>query len=230
MDYTKTIVCLANSRKTTGRCIAGKQWQSGKPGEWVRPVSMRSTHEISEEELRYEDGSNPQLLDILKVPCNAPQPTNHQHENHVIDQDYYWVKVGTLPWENIQPCLDNPNTLWGVGEGSYAGINNRIVVGQEDGISLYLISVEKLQLLVGIKSPEFADSKRAVRGKFIYRGVKYQMDVTDPLIERSYLRQTDGQYNIPHPILCISLGDPYQGYFYKLIAGVLYPERFKENS
>jgi hypothetical protein len=28
------------------------------------------------------------------------------------------------------------------------------------------------------------------------------------------------------PVLCISLGDPYQGDFYKLIAAVLYKERF----
>ena len=26
MKYGKTIVCFANSRKTSGRCIAGKEW------------------------------------------------------------------------------------------------------------------------------------------------------------------------------------------------------------
>ena len=26
MSYVKTIVCLANSRKLTGRCVAGKEW------------------------------------------------------------------------------------------------------------------------------------------------------------------------------------------------------------
>lgn len=227
MKYTKTIVCFANSRKTAGRCIAGKQWQDGKPGEWVRPVSTRPTHEVSKEERRYEDGQHPRLLDILDIPCNALQPTIHQRENHVIDQDHYWVKRGNLPWKDIKLWLDNPNTLWGVGQGSYAGINNRIAVGQEDGSSLCLVSVESIQLLVGRKAPEFSDSKRAVRGEFIYRGINYRMDVTDPLIERSYLNQTDGQYNIPHPVLCISLGDLYQGYFYKLIAAILYPERFE---
>lgn len=226
MKYIKTIVCFANSRKTAGRCIAGKEWQDGKAGDWVRPVSVRPTHEVSEEERRYEDGRDPHLLDILHVPCDSHHPLPHQCENHVIDPGYYWAKQGKLSWEDIQDWLDNPNTLWGLGQGSYAGLNNRVAIAQEDGRSLYLISVERLRLLVGRKAPEYPDSKRAVRGEFIYRGANYRMDVTDPVVERNYLSQADGQYEILHPVLCISLGDPYQGYFYKLIAAVLYPERF----
>jgi hypothetical protein len=227
VKYTKTIVCFANSRKTAGRCIAGKELRDGKPGDWVRPVSARPSHEVSEEERRYEDGHDPQLLDILDVPCEAPQATSHQRENHAIDPDYYWVKKGKLQWKDIQRWLDGPRSLWNVGQGSYSGLNNRVAIGHENGSSLYLFSVESLRLLVGRKAPEYPDSKRAVRGEFIYRGSSYRMDVTDPVIERSYLNQADGQYDIYHPVLCISLGDPYQGYFYKLIAAVLYPERFK---
>ena len=227
MKYTKTIVCFANSRKTSGRCIAGKEWKNGKPGDWVRPVSARPTREVSEEERRYEDGHDPRLLDILRVPCDGPQPLNHQRENHVVDSGYYWAKQGVLPWEEIQGWLDNPDTLWGTGEGSYAGLNNRVAIGQEDGTSLYLISVDRLRLLVGRKAPEYPDSKRAVRGEFVYRVTTYRTDVTDPIVERNYLNQADGQYDILRPVLCISLGDPYQDYFYKLIAAVLYEERFR---
>jgi hypothetical protein len=227
MKYSKIIVCFANSRKTSGLCIAGKEWRDGTSGEWVRPVSTRTTHEISEEERRYEDGRDPQLLDIVLVPCESHQPLPHQRENHVIDPGYYWVPQGTLAWNDISGWLDQPATLWGTGQSSYAGLNNRVTMGHEDGSSLYLIAVERLRLLVGRKAPEYPDSKRAVRGEFIYRGAMYRMDVTDPAIERKYLGQADGQYDIVKPVLCISLGDPYQGYFYKLVAGVLYAERFK---
>ena len=102
-----------------------------------------------------------------------------------------------------------------------------MVIGQEDGSSLYLVAVERLRLLVGCKAPEYPDSKRAVRAEFSYRDTTYRMDVTDPAIERTYLGQVDGQYDIARPILCVSLGDSYQGYLYKLVAGVLYAERLK---
>lgn len=227
MKYSKTIVCFANSRKTAGRCIAGKEWLDGAPGEWVRPVSMRPTHEISEGERRYKDGRDPQLLDIVSVPCESHEPLSHQRENHVIDAGYYWLPQGTLAWKDISGWLDQPATLWGTGHGSYAGLNNRVAIGREDGSSLYLVQVERLQLLVGHKAPEYPDSKRGVRGEFSYRGATYRMDVTDPSIERKYLGQADGQYDIAKPVLCVSLGDPYQGYFYKLVAGVLHAERFK---
>ncbi|MGY2837935.1 hypothetical protein ACVWXE_002006 [Thermostichus sp. MS-CIW-41] len=35
------------------------------------------------------------------------------------------------------------------------------------------------------------------------------MDVTDPVIERDFLMGEDGQYDIPDPVLCFSLSDPY---------------------
>lgn len=222
MKYQKKIVVFANSRKTTGRCIAGREWHDGAPGEWVRPVSTRTTHEISEEERRYEDGRDPQLLDVVLVPCESHQPLPHQRENHIIDPRFYWAHQGRLPWKDISGWLDQPNTLWGTGQGSYAGLNNRVAIGQENGSSLYLIAVERLKLLVGRKAPEYPDSKRGVRGEFSYRGTAYRMDVTDPAIERKYLGQADGQYDIVRPFLCVSLSDPFQGHFYKIIAAVLY--------
>jgi hypothetical protein len=225
MKYGKTIVCFANSRKTSGRCIAGKEWHDGTAGEWVRPVSTRPTHEISEEERRYQDGRDPQLLDIVFIPCESHQPLPHQRENHVIDPGYYWAQKGVLARKDIFGWLDQPDTLWGAGESSYAGLNNRIAIGHEEGSSLYLISVERLRLLVGRKAPEYPDSKRAVRGEFSYQGSMYRMDITDPIIERKYLGQADGHYDIVEPVLCVSLGDLYQGYFYKLVAGIMHTER-----
>ena len=223
MSYVKTIVCFANSRKMAGRCIAGKEWQNGEPGEWVRPVSSRPSHEVSEHERYYESGGDPELLDILCVSCDTPQPLPHQRENHVINPKHRWKKVGHLPWEDINSWLDNPENLWGTGESSYAGWNNRLSVGRESGVSLYLVPVEHLRLLVGYKAPGYP--KRRVRGEFVYKGVKYCMDVTDPVIERDFLMGEDGQYDIPDPVLCVSLSDPYLGYYYKLIAAVLYSGR-----
>jgi hypothetical protein len=48
MNTTRRIVCLANSRKMNGRCIAGRELNEGKAGAWIRPVSDRPHHEVSE--------------------------------------------------------------------------------------------------------------------------------------------------------------------------------------
>lgn len=231
MTYTKTIICFANSRKNSGRCIAGKEYNESGSGQWIRPVSERPSHEISEEERRYQDGSDPQLLDIITIPCKHPNPVSHQNENHVIEPQYYWKKEGNITWGQIGDWLDHPPNLWGVGDGSYAGINNRVAVGQENGISLYLVAVQKIQLIVGAKAPQYS-AKRSVQAVFTYAGTVYRLDVTDPVIERNGLAQEDGNYEIENVILCVSLGDPHQtprkleSYFYKLVAAVIFKERF----
>lgn len=47
------------------------------------------------------------------------------------------------------------------------------------------------------------------------------MWITDPRIERLYLAQPDGDHDLVESYLTISLGEPYQGACYKLIAAVI---------
>lgn len=94
MATVKRIVCLANSRKLNGRCVAGKELAGGRPGGWVRPVSAREHEEVSEYERQYEDGSDPRVLDTMDVPLLDPRPRGYQQENWLLDPDQYWVKVG----------------------------------------------------------------------------------------------------------------------------------------
>lgn len=105
MARVKQIVCLANSRKLAGRCIAGREWttESGA-GDWIRPVSERKNREVSEYERQYEDGSDPQVLDIVQVPVLKPQPDGYQRENWLLDNEYYWEKVGVLSDRFAENC------------------------------------------------------------------------------------------------------------------------------
>lgn len=224
MPYSKTFVCFANSRKTSGRCVAGKESIHGWPAGWIRPVSSRPTHEISLDERRYQDGRDPELLHVVSVQYLSTQPLPHQPENHLIDDGYYWSQQGTLDFRNIDAWLDTPATLWDPGYSGYAFTNNRVPDAATATASLYLIRVSQLTLVVGAKSTDYP--KRIVRGEFTYGRLLYCLAVTDPQVEAAYLAQPDGRYTLHAPVLCVSLGDPFQGFFYKLIAAVLYDGRF----
>jgi hypothetical protein len=54
MSYAKTIVCLANSFKTGGWRVAGKEKVAdGQYGDWIRPVSGRESAELNRAESSY---------------------------------------------------------------------------------------------------------------------------------------------------------------------------------
>jgi hypothetical protein len=46
--YTKTILCLANSRRRGGRCVAGKEFANNSAGPWILPVNVQNQSAISE--------------------------------------------------------------------------------------------------------------------------------------------------------------------------------------
>ena len=48
MPTVKRIVCLANSRKLHGRCVAGREWDGDRVGPWLRPVSARAGQAVSD--------------------------------------------------------------------------------------------------------------------------------------------------------------------------------------
>lgn len=85
MPTTKQIVCLANSRKLSGRCVAGIEIRDGKRLGWIRPVSDRENQEVSEHERQYEDGSDPKVLDVIEVPLLRALPSGYQRENWLLD-------------------------------------------------------------------------------------------------------------------------------------------------
>ena len=79
LPSTKTVVCLANSRKPpAGRCVAGRELTPAGWGGWVRAVSARETREVSLLERRYRDGQDPRVLDVVAIPVKGPQPHAYQ--------------------------------------------------------------------------------------------------------------------------------------------------------
>jgi hypothetical protein len=105
----KTLVCLANSRKLSGRCVAGIVY--GGQGVWIRPVSARPDGEVSEREQQYKDGSYPRVLDIVSVPLLRHQPDSFQSENWLLDPWQRWEKIGRIGWAKLLTLEQQPETL-----------------------------------------------------------------------------------------------------------------------
>src|ERR1700722_15252101 len=98
----KRIICLANSRKMGDRCIAGREFlEDGSIGPWVRPVSARPDEAVSLTEMRYADGSDPRLLDIIDIPFIEWRGKSNQPENWLIDPGYYWQKSSEYSYRNL---------------------------------------------------------------------------------------------------------------------------------
>ena len=225
-NTTKRIVCLANSRKLSGRCVAGKEMLAdGSIGGWVRPVSNRPSEEVSEYERQYEDGSDPVLLDVIDIPLIGACPKNHQQENWLLDADYYWEKADSMKWDFLHGLIDNDKLLWVNGYSSFHGNNDRVVAAVTESLddSLRLVKVHRLELQVSAPGIDFGNHKRQVQGRFQYNGIDYWLRVTDPKYEREYLRKPNGIYLIGECFLTISLAEPYRGHAYKLIAAIIEP-------
>ncbi len=224
MTEIKRIVCLANSRKLAGRCVAGREWAAEKgKGAWIRPVSERSGQEVSEYERQYEDGSDPRILDIIDLPLKEWQPGGFQTENWLLDQGHYWKKVGSYSPFELSNLADPVKPLWINGHSTYNGRNDKIPIAATSGIksSLRLIYVEDLAIRVFAPGEAFGNSKRRVQGRFVHAGQTYSLWITDPFHEKRYLSKLDGTYRIDGRYLTISLGEPYGDAVYKLIAAII---------
>ena len=239
MVALKRIVCLANSRKIGGHCVAGRElFAGGRPGAWVRPVSARQGQEVSDSEQRYEDGREPQVLDIIDVPVLHAQPTDYQKENWLLDSDYRWTKVGQLDPKKLAEFADPEGQLWTNGYSTYHGLNDRMPpsCARAADSSLRLIRVGCLEFSVSQPDLAFGNERRRVQGRFRHAGADYWLRITDPVCEAQYLERPNGDYTAAGCYLTISFGEPYapaalQGqvevgaqaaaYNYKFIAAVI---------
>ena len=225
--YVKTIMCLANSRKPSGGCVAGKEYSNDRVGEWIRPVSARPGREICELDRRYEDGSRARLLDIISIRMKEHRPRSHQQENHLIDDGAYWTRVGSADWRLVQTAVDTSvEKLWLNGHHSYHGVNDRMPEEAAATLesSLALIRPESLRVRVLAEGAAFQNHKKIVRAFFDLHGCRYGIRVTDPEVEAEFCARGEGTFPIDSAVLCVSLTEEaYQEHTYKLVAAIIRP-------
>jgi hypothetical protein len=189
MVYIKEFICLANSSKLGGACVAGKILDKAKIGGWIRPVSKRNGGELTHRERRYSDGSDPRLLDIIQVQFVEKQAHAYQSENHVIDDTMYWARIGRATKQQMEACVDAVSgPLWRNASSSTDGLNDRVIETQAPGSgSLRLVRVDKLVIQVAIEGAAFNNPRKAVRAQFGLNGHQYHLKITDPTLKQKYL-------------------------------------------
>ncbi len=226
LPSTVRMVCLANSRKHGGRCVAGFTWGMVPEREWVRPVTSYGCGELNWECL-YTDCSDPKPLDIVELALLSSRPVSFHTEDCLVDSNQTWRKIGVAPFPQVAACAEPPDgPLW-INAGCTAnGINDRIPAEDAAPLrtSLKLIQPDRLTLKATIEGRE--RRKRMVRGSFLYGAQEYTLSVTDPVIEREFAAYGVGAARqLRRPLLCLSVSELFalRNEHYKLIAAVIEP-------
>lgn len=225
----KTILCLANSWRPGGHCVAGKETANGRRfGAWIRPIDPNQRNAITDAQMRYGDGTHADVLDLVRLQLTIAMPEGHQTENYVVDSSKRWVRVGRASWADVIRATDAvAGPLWNVGDSSYHGVNDKVSEIRAEGLgsSLLLIEPSNLELVVGSESRYGGGTQRRVRARFELNGHPYNFVVTDFVVGDEYLAQGDGTYPIAEARLCVSLAEVVGDSATKLVAAVITPER-----
>jgi hypothetical protein len=210
-------VCLANSYKLHGRCVAGivlsennkPILQRGSP-KWIRPISSTEHGEIPTELVAHLE-----LLDIVEIDEVIHVQHGHQSENATFDERSIKL-VGTFPIEEISPlCEDQRPLIFG---------NRRKAVAQ-DAIhllhhSLMLIRVDDF-VVEEVPSPK-SPGKTQYRLGFQYKKNTYDFPITDPVFLEDYKEDGECIEGAKELFLTLSIGLNFDNFYFKLVAGILY--------
>jgi hypothetical protein len=193
-------VCLANSFKEGGRCLAGIVLdENNNPivdndnPKWIRPVCKSSYGEIP---VHLVDGIN--ILDILEVEVlNYPDLGSYQSENALFEENSLRV-TGKYDKNNLNVLHDPRGLIFG----------NRGKAISEDDIAQHNHS------LMFIKPNNFEIYQRTyddnptsqIRLIFTYRWYQYDLPVTDPVFLKKYQSNPEFVNNDSKINITISIG------------------------
>jgi hypothetical protein len=216
----KEIILLAASEKYNNYCIAGIEVETG---EWVRIISEdQSIHgAVKKEDMIFEDGTTPSLLDIIRIKCKYHKPNYFQPENYVFDDQYFWEKTGKVTIDDVIR-LHPPENRDYIFFDTEKKIHKNCFIELSDSQKYSLIFLEPDSPNVCVKQwPE----RKNITMNFNYKGNSYRyIAITDLDFLEKYSNFGDGYYPIfNRTFLIMSLGECYNkdNCHYKLIAAVI---------
>ena len=220
----KLFICLANSKKFTERCIAGIELvRSSREGykydivrnennspKWIRPVSGDQGGAVSS---ALVDHLN--LLDIVRVNVTALTPEGYQSENVLFDDDPLKIidKIQRMPLLIEQLLAVNISILF-INRGAAVSVGD---ITQLDH-SLLFVKPENVEVY---QTTSVAGNPQ-IRAKFAFNGNTYDLPITDIDFENRFSNNSMLLDSCSHIYFTISLGVEFNGWHYKLIAGVIY--------
>ncbi|MBR5963923.1 MAG: hypothetical protein IK000_07240 [Bacteroidaceae bacterium] len=217
----KFFLCLANSFKRGGRCIAGVEMVPDGTGKWkpvcndegipkwIRPIASTTYGEIPNNIAESID-----MFSIIRISDVVPCPDKAHTENvyysrmekcyYDISQEPYMLKLLIDP--------KHKSIFFNKGRAVSADMLMKI------NYSLMLIHSDKASAYID----ENRENSRN-RMKFSYYGTEYDFPITDPeFIDE--LRKNPNKYTrINDVYLTLSLGLVFEGWHHKLVAGVIIP-------
>ncbi len=167
-------VCLANSYKEGGRCVAGITLdqrnnpiiERGLP-KWVRPVSDAGHGEISTNLVAHLN-----LLDIVEIKVKEDAGEGYQCENVTFRGDSI-RQVGTFQLERLKSLCDERPTLFGT---TSASIHEKHI----HRLNHSLVLVRTIEFEMYEKDSEYTPGKKSLRLSFSYKNYHYDLPITDP--------------------------------------------------
>ena len=219
MVMDKYFICLANSYKHRGRCIAGIEITFNAEGKptivrhpdgrpcWIRPISNESDGAIPN-----EIAQDIKLFSVIKLKDAIPIATKPHVEDTQYSQMEWQQGHFILNEDLLKLCLDkkHQNIFYFQGKAIRAEM-----VGRLD-YSLMFIHPENPQAYIDENR-----EKSKYRMKFNYFGSSYDFPITDPVFLEEFKKDPDRYLQLPDLYLTLSLGLEFEGFHYKLIAAVV---------
>lgn len=201
------IVCLANSFKRGGRCIAGIDLKTNR---WIRPIGRGDEGAIGRE--RLINGEEPELLDIVELPLGAiADDLGCQPENRILLPGP-WRKVGVIEIDDVIRYAEDTDRL-------LHNFDTKVPLSEFES-NIKKTEWKSLQL-IHVKNACFSKNPwDKIKCNFFYSGHWYSLKATCPEAEKYLSLKSDF-------ILTISIGGPYrrkQGddlSCWKMVAGVI---------
>ncbi len=219
---SRTLVILANSVKHHLHCVAGKDISTK---EWVRPVSNDAGEALTDEQSSYankEKNWRVKPLDKITMEFSKHVPLTQQPENYLISKEK-WTSSFKIERNDLAQYIDTPENIWLDTSTNSNRVTTSLVTSKKIAIaqSLYLIKINILNLQVSTEQIDGVD-KRKLKGSFEYNSVLYEdLTITDPKIWSEYKEKPIGKYEVKDVYLCLSLGEEFHEYYYKIIAAII---------